>query len=478
MPASAVARQEPTIVGRYAIFDRIGAGGMATVHLGRMIGGAGFSRTVAIKRLHAQFALDPDFVAMFVEEGRVASRIRHPSVIATMDVVAEEGELFIVMEYVEGETLAPMVRAANKAKRRTAPAIASAIIVDALHGLHAAHTAKTEQGEPLCIVHRDISPQNVFVGTDGVGRVLDFGIAKAMGATRTTREGNLKGKLGYMSPEHIAGHDVSPRSDVFGTGIVLWELLVGRHLFQGDGEAALLKAVLAQELRPPSAINAEVSKELDAVVMKALARDPADRFASANEMADALERAVTPANRRAVGEWVESLAGDTLEERKNLVAIVESASLSPYSVRSGVRERASLPRAPLDSQTVEATTMIRPKLRPSPRALALTGAGVALLVCVAAWWLASSSAPTAEIAPATAVPPAASGLAAPTSVPEAPPTGADDVIEFGHEPSKTPTRRSGSAAGASTRITSPKATPAPRAKDGPAKTGGSIYSRE
>src|ERR1022692_1337015 len=164
----------PRIIGRYALYGKIAQGGLATVHLGRLLGPVGFARTVAIKRMHSQFAEDPEFVSKFLDEARLAARIRHPNVVPTLDVVATDGELFLVMDYVQGETLARLQRLL-KAQGKTIPLpIVAALFSGILHGLHAAHEAKNERGEPLGMVHRDVSPQNVIVGTDGVPRVLDF----------------------------------------------------------------------------------------------------------------------------------------------------------------------------------------------------------------------------------------------------------------------------------------------------------------
>ncbi|MCA9588320.1 MAG: serine/threonine protein kinase, partial [Myxococcales bacterium] len=243
---------EARVVGRYALYGALAAGGMATVHLGRLLGPVGFSRTVAIKRLHAQFAADPEFVSMFLDEARVAARIRHPNVVPTLDVVTTDGELFLVMEYVPGESLAKLTRAVRERGERIPLPVMSAIMVGTLLGLHAAHEATDERGEPLHIVHRDVSPQNVLVGTDGVAKILDFGVAKAAGRIQTTREGQIKGKLAYMPPEQLRGGDVTRKCDVYAAGVMLWELLTGQRLFSGDNEGAVVARVLEGRIERPS----------------------------------------------------------------------------------------------------------------------------------------------------------------------------------------------------------------------------------
>ncbi|HEV8244207.1 MAG TPA: serine/threonine-protein kinase, partial [Polyangiaceae bacterium] len=187
----------PRSIGRYTLYGEIASGGMATVHVGQLSGPEGFSRTVAIKLLHKQYAKDPNFVDMFLDEARLAARIRHPNVVSTLDVVRVEDELFVVMDYVHGESLAHLVRAASVDGGHVPPRIASAILVGALLGLHAAHEATDGKGKPLSIVHRDVSPQNILVGIDGVARVADFGVAKAASRVHTTQGGEIKGKISY-----------------------------------------------------------------------------------------------------------------------------------------------------------------------------------------------------------------------------------------------------------------------------------------
>src|SRR5690349_1142721 len=185
----------PKLVGRYALFEEIACGGMAAVHVGRLVGPVGFSRTVAIKRLHPQYAKDPEFVTMFLDEARLCGRIRHPNVVPTLDVVATEGEIFIVMEYVAGEALSKLMKTAWQKNIPVPPRVAATILSSVLHGLHSAHQTKDEHGRELGIVHRDVSPQNILVGSDGTSRVLDFGVAKAAGRMQTTRDGQVKGKI-------------------------------------------------------------------------------------------------------------------------------------------------------------------------------------------------------------------------------------------------------------------------------------------
>jgi serine/threonine-protein kinase len=317
---------EPQVIGRYALFDELAAGGMATVHVGRFVGHVGFSRIVAIKRLHPQFAKDPEFVGMFLDEARLASRIQHPNVVATLDVVKVLNEAFLVMEYVQGAALSRLVRASIERRERVPQEIAASIAANMLHGLHAAHEAKSEKREPLSIVHRDVSPQNVIVGVDGVARVLDFGIAKAAMRSQSTRDGQMKGKLSYMSPEQLNGLEVDRRTDIFAAGIVLWESLAARRLFDGSDAGAILAKVLSHPIPNPKQFAPEISDTLAAIVLKALDRDPSKRFQTARDFAIAIEDAVVFARPRAIGEWVQRLAGTDLERRAEVVARVESWS--------------------------------------------------------------------------------------------------------------------------------------------------------
>jgi serine/threonine-protein kinase len=323
------------VIGRYAIGAKIASGGMATVHVGRVLGSIGFTRTVAIKRLHERFATDPKFVSMFVDEARLAARVRHPNVVPTLDVVVDSGEIFVVLEYVHGEPLSRLSRLPQGQRMPTR--IASAITFGTLLGLHAAHDARNERGEPLRIVHRDVSPQNVVIGPDGVPRVLDFGIAKAFGRLRTTEEREVKGKLAYLSPEQLAGEDVDQRTDVYSASALLWELLAGRKLIAFDDAAAVLNAVMNATHDPPSVHTTESSPKLDSIIMRGLARKPANRWPTARAMALALEDCVPPATPPHVGNFVERVAHKELAVRAQLIAAMESGA-EPISLDDVLRE--------------------------------------------------------------------------------------------------------------------------------------------
>ncbi|MGK3983751.1 serine/threonine-protein kinase [Sorangium sp. So ce136] len=316
----------PRRIGRYLIYSPIASGGMASVHLGRLVGEAGFSRTVAIKRLHPELAESPEIAESLRDEARIVARIQHPNVVATVDLLIAADEAFLVMDYVRGESLARLLRAARARGEPVPPPIVASVACGALHGLHAAHEARSESGEPLGIVHRDISPENVLVGVDGTARLLDFGIAKARGRLSITRGGQLKGKLAYMAPEQILCGDVTRRTDVFAAGVVLWEALAGQRLFDGGDEAALIAAVLERPIPPPSSLAPHAPGALDAVVLRALERNAEGRYPTARELAIAIEEVVPLASPRAVGEWVEDLAGHALAQRATRVAEIESAS--------------------------------------------------------------------------------------------------------------------------------------------------------
>jgi len=289
--------------GTYELADEIASGGTATVYLARLTGPGGATRVVAVKQLHPHLSRDASFRAMISDEARLAARIQHPNVCSVLDVISEEDNVALVLEYVAGASIAAI---ADRYQGPFPSAIAVSIARGVLAGLGAAHGATDDDGSPLALVHRDVSPQNVLVGVDGVARLTDFGTAKALGRITETADGIVKGKVAYMPPEQIRGDPVGVRADLYSIAVVLWEMLAGRRLFEGNGPATMLD-VLEQPVPSLTSLGVDVTPELDAVVLRGLSKDASARFSSTSEMALALGDACRPAMPRTVGEWVRPL---------------------------------------------------------------------------------------------------------------------------------------------------------------------------
>lgn len=377
------------------------------MHFGRLRGDAGFARAVVIKRLHRQYVGDPDLTALLLDEARLASRLQHPNVVAPRDLITCHGEVFVVMEYVHGLTLAALVRAARARGESVPVPIVGRIVSDVLAGLHAAHQAKDGQGRPLSLVHRDVSPQNVMVGADGLARVLDFGIAHAAFRSQTTRAGQLRAKLAYAAPEHILDHTVDRRADVYSSAIVCWELLTLERLFSASNESALLARVLEQAPQPAAKFRPEITNELDQVLLGALSKDPAARPASAEEFALALERAAPPATHREVASWIASLGSETLAHLAERLAEVEaggSVQQTPTAFAPSVDTRTSeRSLSGLDASPTRTLTEARNVKHGWRRAPVAVAVGLALAAVVVAPALVGRSAgPRAFASPAAA----------------------------------------------------------------------------
>ncbi|MFO0617840.1 MAG: protein kinase [Polyangiaceae bacterium] len=280
---------------RYELIGEIATGGMATVFLARLGGVGGFQRFVAIKRLHPHLANEEEFVEMFLDEARLAALIHHPNVVPILEVGVTDAGYYIVMEYVEGDTLSKIVARSMSGGKMVPRPILMRMLLDTLAGLHAAHDLCDDRGQLLGLVHRDVSPQNVLVGVDGSSRITDFGVARATARLTSTGSGKLKGKLAYMAPEQTRGDELDRRTDLFAAGIITWECLVGRRLFKADTEAATLSRILVDPIRAPSSVNSDVPKAFDGVVLRALDREASKRFQNAADMADALEQAAIAA---------------------------------------------------------------------------------------------------------------------------------------------------------------------------------------
>jgi eukaryotic-like serine/threonine-protein kinase len=262
---------------------------MASVHLARMDGPGGFQKWVAIKRIHPNLVEDDQFVDMFLDEARIAAGINHANVAQVFDLGKDEGTYWIAMEYLHGEPLREVMRRCEDRRLTISPDVAARICADAAEGLHAAHELRGKNGQLLGLVHRDVTPHNLFITYEGYTKVVDFGIAKVADRLSETRAGTLKGKLAYMSPEQVRGQDdVDRTTDVFALGVVLWELTTGHRLFRMDTDLDTLEKVQACVVPPPSTVSAGYPIELESVVMKALAKKKADRFPTAREFSRAL----------------------------------------------------------------------------------------------------------------------------------------------------------------------------------------------
>lgn len=310
---------------KYALIRRLAVGGMAELFLARCVGSHGFSKTVVLKRILPSFAENPAFTTMFLAEARLAAGLDHPNIAHVFDFGEADGSYYFAMEYVRGQDLRQIVRAARKAERAIPLATVIHIITGVLAGLHHAHEHRDVEGRPLEVVHRDVSPANALVTYEGFVKVVDFGIAKAAALGPGTVAGTLKGKISYMSPEQCRGEPVDRRSDIFSVGTLLWELTVGKRLFGSagaDNELALLRKVDEAEVPKPTELVPGYPEWLEAIVLKALSRDREDRYQSALELRVALEdaarEAMLPISSAHTGRLMAELFPP--EEREDLVS--------------------------------------------------------------------------------------------------------------------------------------------------------------
>ncbi len=284
-------------VGKYQLLAILGRGGMADVFLALARGPAGFNKLAVVKRLRGSLADDAHFREMFLDEARLAARLNHPNVVHTYEVGAEDDVYFIAMEYLEGQSLNKIIKEGLKRELPFDQVFCARIVSDALAGLHHAHELKDYDGTPLRIIHRDVSPHNIFVTYDGIVKVVDFGIAKAALSSAQTEVGVLKGKVAYMSPEQAGGSRIDARADIFAMGIVLWELLTKQRLMQGDSAAATLHRLMMEPITPIAALRTDIDPELENILTRSLEKEPIDRFQTAQEMRDALDAYIASTGR-------------------------------------------------------------------------------------------------------------------------------------------------------------------------------------
>jgi eukaryotic-like serine/threonine-protein kinase len=428
-----IANDEPLVDSdRYELVAELATGGMATVYLAKLRGPMGFSRLVAIKCMHPHYAKDPTFSSMFVDEAMLTARLRHPNIVPTLDVVTEGGQLLLVMEYVEGASVAKLMTVVREASAQVPIPIACAIIHDLLLGLHEAHETRDDDGAPLGVIHRDVSPQNAIVGVDGLARVLDFGIAKARGSVHQSNEGEIKGKIPYMPPEQLFGEPIDRTVDVYGAGVVLWELLTGQRLFEGASTELLVRRIGGGDVLAPSTHRTLVSPELDALVLRALSPEPHARFPTALAMAEHLSALVALPPRTEIAAWVKRFA---TKEPPVPVRRSDRPSRPVFDSAAQTRRVESAP------SSISEQPLVAPRRPRLGRARAsIVGAGALILGLGAAAFTATrSTASTTHATAAGAAAPIATMVAAPVT----PVTTAATAIEDARRPMqamRTPAR--------------------------------------
>jgi eukaryotic-like serine/threonine-protein kinase len=331
-PAATDSTDVDEVLGRYRLRRELATGGMATVFLAVPKHGASRpEEVVALKRIHPHLAQQRSFVEMFMDEARLTSKIVHPNVARVLDWGRAGNSFFLAMEYLRGVPLARVMKALRGLSERDAvvvPVLAARLCSDAARGLHAAHELRDADGVLLEVVHRDVSPHNLFVSYEGVLSVVDFGIARARGRLHHTETGTVKGKFAYMAPEQMAGHPVDRRADVWSLGVVLWELLAGGPLFRRRNESEIVIAVTRGDIPKIPGID----PRLAAIVNKALTRDPSRRFATAAELAEALDAwrlaQPGPSDANEVAAWMHSLFPGGAASAKALAD--RAAAVPPY----------------------------------------------------------------------------------------------------------------------------------------------------
>lgn len=313
----------PARLGKYELIARIGKGGMAQVYLARQRGPANFEKVVVVKTIHPHLAEKKSFIDMLLDEARIAALLKHPCVVDIYDLGLDEDIYFIAMEYLSGEPLLSVLRAGRVENKPLDIHGTSRIIADVADGLHAAHELHDNAGNHLELVHRDVTPGNIVVLYSGQVKIVDFGIAKARGRlTSETDARKLKGKLGYVAPEQIRGQNADRRADIFALGVVMWEALTYRRLFRGTNPGTVLAAIVKDKLHPPSSVRREIPPELDAICLRALARDPDERYPTAQELQSDIETflaASASKQRKSIASYMQRVFARQIEERNRLL---------------------------------------------------------------------------------------------------------------------------------------------------------------
>ena len=413
----------PHKIGRYDVVGRLAVGGMAEILLGRLKGARGFERPVVIKRILPHLMMQPSFVDMFLDEARIVSRIRHPNVVQVHELDGDGDELFLVMEFLEGESAGGVMR--RLVAQRSPPLSAELVgfvIAEACAGLHAAHELTDEDGYSQYLVHRDVSPQNVFVSYDGTVKLIDFGIAKAADRITRTEAGQVKGKLQYMSPEHVRGESIDRRSDLFALGVVMHELSTAHALFKRETDFDTFHAVCDDPIPPIRDLVPAFPAALDKVCLRALARDREDRYPTALDMRRDLLRALrdidageTP--EQDLASLMRTIFSERIEEKREMLRVVADGQAPAALPEAETDIEVDVPpieptirQAPLKPAAWPATEAAVQR-SPSRRWLAMLALGGAAAAGVVGWSVRGSVSPepaeAATAMPAITIDPAA-----------------------------------------------------------------------
>jgi eukaryotic-like serine/threonine-protein kinase len=375
----------PRHLGRYEVVGPLASGGMAEVLLARLTGPEGFERVVVVKRILPHLARIKEFVEMFADEARIIAGIRHPNVVAVHELCRDHGELFLVLEYLEGESAAGLARRLAMRDLQLDTRLSIHIVSEACAGLHAAHELTDVDGARQGLVHRDVSPQNVFITYGGAVKVLDFGIAKVADRMTRTEAGQVKGKFQYMSPEQASGKALDRRSDIFALGIVLYEMSTGHRLFKRATELMSLKAICDEPIPRPSALFRDYPAALEAVVVRALERDPSRRFQTALDMRRALLHVVedlAPSGElpeEALAKLMGDCFADRIEVKSEMLRRMRAGSAPTVVPAAEADDAIEIPSV-FGEETLASTAPSRPGTRAGWRAGGLAAAGLMLLV--------------------------------------------------------------------------------------------------
>lgn len=317
----------PETLGNYKILRKIGSGGMADVYLASFVAASGFEKRVALKVMKSEFASNQEFVQSFIEEAKLAALMDHQNIVPVKELGNMKGVHFIVMDYMNARTLLDLFKRAT-AEHDISPPLAAHIVSCVCAGIHYAHVQSDLEGQPLRLIHRDLSPQNVLISMEGVVKITDFGVAKAMTNLIKTHPGVVKGKINYMSPEQIAGLELDQRSDIFSIGILLYEMVCRQPAFDGDGQIIVMQKIKTADYKRPKSVDPEIPDEYASVIEKSMSQDPKDRYQTAEEMQLVLEDMCSKSGVR----------HPQIELRKLMTALFPPGLDSPESKRDKVEE--------------------------------------------------------------------------------------------------------------------------------------------